>query len=208
VRILIDTAQALNAKQDRSKIASKVLLILSVLLCLLQARARTRVGNVVEQCGRYIKLLTAPGVCVYYWRLEHLVDIYLFSLFRWAPWFTVDGEDLIQDPNKPNATTSFRKMFLLGKKICDTYAIFLLGKKICDTYAKPCTFTDCFLQLLTMFREPVVCAASGKAPKTPLARAGGGAVSGGGQDGSSACSACDGRSNFCLLRVPKSAGRA
>jgi hypothetical protein len=41
---------------------------------------------------------------------------------QWAPWITVDGEDLIQDPNNPNATVSFREMFLLGKKICDTYA--------------------------------------------------------------------------------------
>ena len=96
---------------------------MSMLLCLQQERARTRVGNMVEQCGRFIKLFTAPGACVCHWRLEHLFDIFLFSMFRWAPWFTVDGEDLIQDPNNPNATTSFREMFLLGKKICDTYEI-------------------------------------------------------------------------------------
>ena len=42
----------------------------------------------------------------------------------WAPWFTVDGTDLIQDPNNPedDGAKAFREQFLLGKKICDTYA--------------------------------------------------------------------------------------
>ena len=41
---------------------------------------------------------------------------------QWAPWFTIDGTDLIEDPNNTNETQSYRKQFLLGKKICDTYA--------------------------------------------------------------------------------------
>lgn len=41
---------------------------------------------------------------------------------QWAPWITLDGTDLIEDPNNENSTIAFREQFLLGKKICDTYA--------------------------------------------------------------------------------------
>merc|ERR1740117_945105 len=41
---------------------------------------------------------------------------------QWAPWLTVDGSDLVPDPGNTNSSESFRKQFLLGKQICDTYA--------------------------------------------------------------------------------------
>ena len=40
---------------------------------------------------------------------------------QWVPWFTVDGVDLVEDPDNENTTVSFREQFLLGKKICDAY---------------------------------------------------------------------------------------
>ena len=40
---------------------------------------------------------------------------------QWVPWFTVDGVNLVQDPDNENTTASFREQFLLGKKICDAY---------------------------------------------------------------------------------------
>ena len=40
---------------------------------------------------------------------------------QWVPWFTLDGVDLVKDPDNKNATVSFREQFLLGKAICDLY---------------------------------------------------------------------------------------
>ena len=79
---------------------------------------------------------------------------------QWAPWITLDGTDLIEDPNNENSTIAFREQFLLGmclgsvfvavsysRRIMRVYPHLLpslrntdtkinrTGKKICDTYA-------------------------------------------------------------------------
>jgi hypothetical protein len=48
---------------------------------------------------------------------------------QWVPWFTVDGIDLVQDPDNENTTASFREQFLLGKAVCDAF----LHTRLCWT---------------------------------------------------------------------------
>jgi hypothetical protein len=40
---------------------------------------------------------------------------------QWSPWVTVDGLDLIQDPNNPDDNTTWHESFLLGTRICNAY---------------------------------------------------------------------------------------
>ena len=50
---------------------------------------------------------------------------------KWVPWFTVDGQSIVEVTKKSDmsmTSTAFREQFLLGKKICDAF-VAKTGKK-------------------------------------------------------------------------------
>ena len=85
-------------------------------------------GNVMQGClSEFGKRINTPELlsCYHGDRMRELLVMNNIATIeakpQWVPWFTLDGVDLVKDPDNKNATVSFREQFLLGKAICDLY---------------------------------------------------------------------------------------
>jgi len=85
-------------------------------------------ANVMQGClEEHGKHINSPELlaCYHGDRMRELLVINDIATLeakpQWVPWFTIDGADLVQDPDNENSTASFREQFLLGKRVCDAY---------------------------------------------------------------------------------------